>query len=449
MLSHRRPHQEHPAYLGRVGKGALRHLGALNQEQVLLIFESGVALLDRNTGSYLWEVERPVECALYSQNRLFLGREELTAIDLASGEEVVLGDHDGERIRHLALHPQRPVLVSAGEDFQLRFWDLEQNQQLLALEGYSGPLAFRPDGQVLLACRDERVEALDTGSRIPLYTLPSPHGSTYFLNFDNAGERFCSGDQEGHLRIWDAANGELVMEHEGQGVPLTQARFSASGLRVAAADEAGQLSLFSTVDASPLPGPEPLDEPIESLDFLSESELVYATTRRGFVWGAEPRTLFEHRDWIVCVAFAPDGEVMATGGLDGEVWVQNSQSESCVARHQDAVLNLRFRDDGQMLASSGQDGQVCLMARDGSVLWTQSVSQGAVPHLHFFADHLLGIDDNGRLKLLSLESGEVVVETAVAEGGLENSYVEPRSGRLALLHDDGTLHLWALKDLFL
>lgn len=450
MKRYRRDFQEQTSYVGRIGKGAIRQLQRVDPSTFLVVFESGAGLYDLANRDYRWEVERSLECALYSPetSQIYLAKDELVVFDFK--EETRLGDHQGERIRHVALHPSKPVLVSAGEDFTLRFWDLQKNEEVLALEGYCGPLAFRPDGKVLLACKNECVEALDVQSRVPLFRLPSPHGSGYFLKFDPAGERFCSGDEEGQLRVWDALSGDLMLEFEGQSAPVTDACFSPSGLRLACSDEAGQLRLYSTVDGEPLSAPETREEAVVAVALLDETELVFAGERAAFQWNNEGlNRLFHHRDWIVCSAFSPDGRSFATGGLDGQVWLKSGDLEDCVLQHQDAVLSLKFSEDGQYLACSGQDGGVSLYALESrEVLWQAHPAANGIPHIFLYRDKLLIVDDQAVLRVLDLKEGAVEAESVLAECTVESCQWEPRTCSLAVLHDDGTLHLWALNKLF-
>ena len=80
-----------------------------------------------------------------------------------------------------------------------------------------------------------------------------------------------------------------------------------------------------------------------------------------------------HRSAASCLAFAPDGTSLATGGFDRCVRIWDVPSGKTVANfhpgfdddegpvgHDDTVSQVAFSPDGRELASSGWDGRVCV-----------------------------------------------------------------------------------------
>ena len=65
-----------------------------------------------------------------------------------------------------------------------------------------------------------------------------------------------------------------------------------------------------------------------------------------------------------CVAFSPDGHMLAAAGDDGAVWLRDvhepEQPSRRLSGHEGAVLALAFSADGYTLASAGEDGTVWL-----------------------------------------------------------------------------------------
>jgi WD40 repeat protein/tRNA A-37 threonylcarbamoyl transferase component Bud32/tetratricopeptide (TPR) repeat protein len=92
---------------------------------------------------------------------------------------------------------------------------------------------------------------------------------------------------------------------------------------------------------------------------------------RGFEWrylwglsrGDQVRVLTGHSNFVECLAYSPDGTMLASGGLDCSVKVWNprtGQSLATCAGHSRRVISVAFSPDGRLLASGGDDGLVQL-----------------------------------------------------------------------------------------
>ena len=75
--------------------------------------------------------------------------------------------------------------------------------------------------------------------------------------------------------------------------------------------------------------------------------------------GACLQTLTGHTDVINCVTFAPDGQTLASGSSDDTVKFWSAGNGACrqtLAQFADQVTTLAFAPGGQTLASGGEDG---------------------------------------------------------------------------------------------
>ncbi len=78
---------------------------------------------------------------------------------------------------------------------------------------------------------------------------------------------------------------------------------------------------------------------------------------------AEDLTLDGHTDWVMSVAFATNGDLLASCSRDGTVRIWNlgtQQTEFELAAHQGSATSVAFHPDSHLLATCGQDGLVKL-----------------------------------------------------------------------------------------
>ena len=151
----------------------------------------------------------------------------------------------------------------------------------------------------------------------------------------------------GHLRLWDASNGQLIREAPAHGTGIAALAWSPQGTLVATTgddlDDAGASDPDAS-DASP------------------------STARVVKLWSAADGTLFKtltgHEDIVSSVAFSPDGTLVASADREGRVRLW-STSDGAVVRELAKPPNPRglttdafngsvaFSPDGRWLASRG------------------------------------------------------------------------------------------------
>jgi WD40 repeat protein len=125
----------------------------------------------------------------------------------------LLKNNDMGMVFGVAFLPDGKRALSAGEDRQLRVWDVEKGSELLSFgdhdEAITG-LAVTPDGRIAVSGSEDatvRLWDLATGEELKKLEFPQ---SVAGLAISPGGQLFAACGLDGVLQVWELPSGRLI-----------------------------------------------------------------------------------------------------------------------------------------------------------------------------------------------------------------------------------------------
>ncbi len=254
-------------------------------------------------------------------------------------------------------------------------WDVEQRSRIGYLPGSGAMLdmAYSPDGSLLATSsgfsllRVWDVDETSTTFGEVLYSPEDYRGDVTGVAFSSDGKTLASGSAD-MVYLWDAETGEALGELENETL-IHDVAYSPDGSLLAVGCDDGNLRLWDVAQGEVLNIWEAHpDSQVVSVVFSPDGSRLASSGWDGMVrlWDVEAgEEIFTLEVATESLAFSPDGALLAAGGgWDSPallLWdAITGEQLAALAGHTMSVKSVAFSPDGSLLASGGWDGTVRL-----------------------------------------------------------------------------------------
>jgi serine/threonine protein kinase len=214
-------------------------------------------------------------------------------------------------------------------------------------------------------------EAEDAESPDPRLVLSGNAGPIWSICFTPDSRTVAMGIDNGTVKLWDADTGAIKATVTAHKSPIWRLAIDHTGRRMATASDDNTVKVWAWhVDKWQLEHILKHDTAVRAVAFAPNGQAIATATRQGalHVWSAMTgNPLFEkdaHNGVVYGLAYSPDGKMIASsGGGDYliRLWDAASGQELNTLRgHIGGVYSIAFSPDSKTIASGGWDKTVCL-----------------------------------------------------------------------------------------
>ena len=376
-----------------------------------------------------------------------------------------------ESIWSVAFHPNGNYIVTASRDKVVKLWKIKKtnNSENLSIESkpykqlefddWVRVVKFSPDGKYLAIINDKLIKLLDPETFETLSFLDEHPQKIWSIVFSHSSNILASAGDAQSIQICQ------LDTHECRLIPLPEGtsrirtiEFSPDDKMLAIGSEYQTLQVIDVSDQD-LRTLQSKAGGVWSVAFNPTNNKILASGGSDLkvkIWDAEKeqpllRNLEKHSKWIRCLAFSPDGTILASASDDKTVilWNLKTYAPPHILRgHNGWIWSVSFSPDGKILASGSDDKTVKLWnvetgepitILEGHKDWVWSVSFS--PNGKYIAS--CGAD--GIINIWNNKTYTIFKTWKYSNPRIRAITFSPDSNKLASCGDDKKVILWNIE----
>jgi RNA polymerase sigma factor (sigma-70 family) len=280
----------------------------------------------------------------------------------------------------VAYSPDGKTLASGSNDNTIKLWDIAMGKERASLKGHTGTVysvAFSPDGKTLASASADTVKLWEVVTGKEMSTLKG----RYPIAYSAGGKRLAFGSQDGDgtIVLWDVAAATRNATLKGHTERVSSVAFSPDGKTLASASGKEEtIKLWDIATGREYATLKGHNARLKSVTFSPDGKMLASASMDQTIklWdvatGTERATLKGHTGWkgipdttgwVNSVAFSPNGERVASGGVDETIKVWDVATRRALVTfwgHSGSVWSVAYGPDGRTVASGSADKTIKL-----------------------------------------------------------------------------------------
>ncbi len=255
------------------------------------------------------------------------------------------------------------------------------------------------------------------------------------------------------IKIWDLQDNTIVTTLRGHRDQINSVAFSPDGTRLVSGGNDWTFRLWDVEAGAHIATLEHIigrnRSAVIEVAFSPNGQLLATAGMDVKLWEVSTQneiTTLQHNEWVMALAFSPNGELLATGDNQGNVKIWNIQERKVIAQLEGDTVRvdtLVFSPDGRTLASAGYHGVIKLWdVSDWSPVGTLQSNRGTAYTLDFSPDgKALASTGHSAVTLWAVESGEEITTLTGHSAWVFGAAFSPDGKTLASGGDDGVVRV--------